>query len=226
MICRVSAVFGLAVSGLWPFAGRAQVAFSDYGPGYSYGNGVAWAVTGSGWAFSNNEDYEIAEQFTSAASGSLSQLILSGYANTDQAIATMSLRQDSGNVVGSVMGSWTVTLPPRPGPGQAVGPVFITNTDSSVSLVAGGTYWLEMSAPIGSNSSFGWYQNGVGFDDLYAYQINNGAWTTYQSQIAATFEVDVSPAPEPASVLLLCAGSASLIRRNRRASRLGRQASV
>ena len=214
MKSQQSTYFAVAIFGLAPLSGNAQVAFSDYGQGYSYGNGVAWAVFGSGYAFSNGEDYEIAEQFTSGASGSLSQFMLTGYANTSQAIATLTLRQDTGDVVGPAMGSWTVTLPPRPGPfDPPLDPVTVSNTDKSISLVAGDSYWLEMSAPLSSNSSFGWYQNGVGYNDLYAYQINNGAWTTLGAQIGATFEVDVSPAPEPSSALWACAGLAALIRR-------------
>ncbi|MHB8636208.1 MAG: hypothetical protein ACYC96_07025 [Fimbriimonadaceae bacterium] len=216
MKIRGYVALAVAAAGAVPRICLAQIAFTDFGPGHTYGNGVAWAVFGSASPHSNNEDYAISEQFTSSLSGSLTQILLSGYYQNLPAGATMTLRHDSGDVVGAVMGTWAVALPPNPGPFQTVSPVAIPNSDTSISLVASDKYWLEMSAPLGSTSQFGWYQNGVGLNDLYSYSIDGGPWTNLPSQTAATFEVDLTPAPEPWSAVVLCVSAMALVRRKRR----------
>lgn len=188
---------------------QATIVFNTFGPGDS--------TLVQGWGFGDLFDTRVASQFTSSGTGTLDVIKIKLQASGGSGISTISLFEDSGNDIGSLMATYTVDV-------TTAGVKTITNTDPSIELVAGGKYWLEAKSAVGSGVYSGWNQNNQsirGFLKFGAVLGNaNNPTSTYNvgnNAILPGFSVEVSPVPEPASMLALgLVASAVAVRRRKK----------
>lgn len=188
---------------------QATVVFNTFGPGDS--------TSSSGWGYGDLFDTRVASQFTSSESGTLDVIKVKLLAGGGTGVSTISLFEDSGNDIGTLMASFTVDV-------TTAGVKTITNTDPSLELVAGGKYWLEAKSAVGSNVYGGWNinnQNIRGFLKFGAVLGNasnpTSTYTVGNNALLPGFSVEVSPVPEPASMLALgLVASAVAVRRRKK----------
>lgn len=119
----------------------------------------------------------------------------------------LQLDSDNGGQPGSVLASWTFTSIPNDGSCCELDTETATST---VSLSAGGTYWL-VALP-GANTTFdGWQFNNTGATGMMSYQTSpGGTYDTVTNSLPAFDVWGDTPAaesvPEPASCALLAVG--------------------
>ncbi len=174
---------------------QALVAFDTFGPGDS--------TKSFGWGFGDIRDARIASQFTSTVSGTLDSFVLKLQRSTTPANATISLFQDSGNDIGVLMTDFTTLV-------SAGGVTTFTNSNPSIQLVAGNKYWIEAKTTAEGNSLYsGWSNNNQGVNGLIKFGAVRGTFSnptsTYKVGPAElpAFRVNVTPVPEPASLVAL-----------------------
>jgi hypothetical protein len=166
-----------------PKSQGAQLAFSDFGPGNTYGSsGVS-----VGGQFINGY------KFTSAATGSVSEIAM-GIGGTGT--FNLNLYTDNANTLGSSI--WSASNIPvgSSSPNSAV-----INVVGGPALATGQNYWLVASGPANSAN---WFNNSIGAIGTW-YHHDSGS-DFYVSNSLGAFSVSV--VPEPASALLLFAGLA------------------
>jgi hypothetical protein len=183
---------------------EAQNAFNDFGPGQSFNQDASWAVTGSLYG-----DYTFAPEFTSAASGSLYNIIVA-IGSYVPSIVNLTLFADNGGTPGTVMETWTgVSLPSS----LDITPVVFTNAVSGVSLVAGQNYWLAFTAGT-PRTQEGWRVNSIGLNGPLSFSTDGGmTWPPALPAILPAFSVEVTPEPVPMAVLGLGVVPLILLRR-------------
>lgn len=188
---------------------QAVVAFNTFGPENS--------AKSFGWGFGDIRDARIASQFTSSVTGTLTTIDLMLQRSTTPGIATISLFQDSGNDIGTLLGVFSADV-------TSAGVKTLTNSNPSLELVAGNKYWIEAKSTAGSNLYSGWYINNQGVNGLIKFGSVEGSLgnptSTYKVGPAElpAFRVNVAPVPEPSTLACLAAGSL-LLRRRKRASK-------
>lgn len=189
---------------------QAVVAFNTFGPGDS--------TKTFGWGFGDLRDTRIANQFTSSVTGQLNTIELKLLRSSGgNGIATVSLFQDSGNDIGALMREYTVNV-------TSAGIKTITNSDPSLQLVAGGKYWIETKAAAGSGVYSGWYINNQTITGLQKFGAVLGTsanpTSTYNvgSAELGAFRVDVTPVPEPTSMVAMGLFAAMTALRRRKAN--------
>jgi len=211
-VCRSLALGSLAL--VSPLA-CAQVAFNDFGPnngGFDYNPSTGWTVSGGS---SSPGTFRAANQFTSGASGVLTDLILpvelvSGTGN----ITVMLVNDAAGSPGSTVLESWTTA--PSGSFGTWAAPITLSG-NGSATLANGTLYWVEIVAANESTSTLwsAWDFNNQSVTGLDAYNQGTG-WNLQPGQTLGAFKIDVKPAPEPATMLALAGGAAVLLRRRRR----------
>lgn len=183
----------------------AQIAYSNFGTGDSYNNFMGWTVGGP---FPDKD--RTAMQFTANITGTLVGVRFASWYVTGSSDLDILLREDSAGSVGPVMKSWSIT---RTDPTSTI--ASLTNTDLSVIVNAGSTYWLDIST--NTDGHHAWNVNDQSVLGRRAVSIDNGtSWTYADSQTIGVFDVRLEPVPEPASMIALGAGAAALIARRRR----------
>ncbi len=195
-------------------SGASTVAYSNLGPGDSYINWGTWFGTmagndknGSPYSFT----YEAGAQFTSSATGTLSNLALGMFHSSGNNNVTLSLSSDAAGTIGSTL--WSATYSNNlPGFDDAY---YLSGLNGPM-LTAGSTYWLRASTDSasmqiweGNNQAIGG-KMGRKEDGKWYY------WDTTADAIAYTYamrvEVDpAAPVPEPGTMLLLGSGLVGLV---------------
>jgi len=181
------------------------VAFSDFGPGNTYG------------AFGNSVggSFKVGYEFNSLASGLLSQIAVGIGGNTN-ATFDLGLYADNAGVIGTQLWSQTgipVGAPIVGQPGKST-PAVISGLTGPM-LTLGQNYWLLASGP--TNSAY-WSANTIGATGN-GYFSSTPPPNDYQHNVTlGAFSVSV--VPEPSTSALLAGGIAGLVtfawRRKRR----------
>jgi len=177
---------------VFPGFTKADVIFSDFGPGNTYSCCLDWGIGLHIPPFSTVS----AMAFTPSSNFDLSQINLgiTWVGNTNS--VNVSLETDSAGLPGTTIESWTLTnLPP-------VGSTNLIETISPVSTIelrAWQQYWIA-AAGVGDASAV-WNWNIVGATGAYA-QSDGGSFVLNQGTLGA-FDVLGAPVPEPSSFWLL-----------------------
>lgn len=188
---------------------QAVVAFNTFGPENS--------SKSFGWGFGDIRDARIASQFTSSVTGTLTTIDLMLQKSTTPGVATISLFQDSGNDIGTLLGVFSADV-------TAAGVKTLSNSNPSLELVAANKYWIEAKSTAGSGLYSGWSLNNQGVNGLIKFGNVEGSLgnptSTYKVGPAElpAFRVSVAPVPEPSTLACLAAGSL-LLRRRKRSSK-------
>lgn len=186
----------------------AVVAFSNFGPGYSYNPNVGWTVAGPGFG----TEQTVATQFTSAASGLLSNIKIALEHVGGPNVAQVTLYEDSGS---DTLGNWLITWWGDWGWrhfGDNAGPTTLPNQFTVPTLTQGVKYWVEARYNA-QDSWHAWNYNSIGDVRRTGFSHDNGATYFYSDETAPTFEINL--VPEPASLAVLGLGALALIRRRR-----------
>lgn len=164
---------------------QAYLIFNTFGPGESAKN---W-----GLGFGDIKDTRVAAQFTASKTGVLNfiKLSMQKSGNGKSHFATISLFEDNGNDIGSLMTTFTIDL-------RSAGVKTVMNHDRRVRLISGRKYWIEAKAAAGSQVYAGWNTNNQGQRGLVKFgQVEDKPNSTYKvgSGELPAFSVDVTARP-------------------------------
>jgi hypothetical protein len=197
-----AAVVVLGLCAVPQFA-HANMAHNNFAPGHGYQSQSGWSVQRNG-----NSSTDHAMQFIADAGGMLDTIDIAVTHISGSNRLNVSLMSSSNGAVGSVLASWSLSnVMAEYGTNNA--PVTITNSDNSLTLVQGTTYWLMASTPNGTTAA--WNLNSVSNTATMAQRQNAGAWT-YFSNTDGAFDVQTLPAPAGVAAL----GLGALVFRRRR----------
>ena len=149
-----------------------------------------------------------AMSFTSASTASVTQIevALIGRQSTPQSV-TASLWSETSGHLGSQIGAWTIN-------NIVLGDGLYTISGiTGVSLTAGSSYFLELRMKSGSEVD--WAYNSL-YPTAMGTVCDGNSGSCLSNQTLGAFEVDGTPVPEPASLLLLTTallGSVPFLRR-------------
>jgi hypothetical protein len=184
--CYSFVVSFIALSLATGTAGAAQIAFSDFGSGNTYGSsGVS-----VGGQFINGY------KFTSAATGPVSEIAM-GIGGTGT--FNLNLYTDNANTLGSSI--WSASNIPV---GSSSPNPAVINVVGGPTISTGQNYWLVASGP--SNSA-NWFNNSIGATGTW-YHHDSGS-DFYVNNSLGAFSVSV--VPEPATFGLLIMGLTTIL---------------
>jgi MYXO-CTERM domain-containing protein len=200
---RIAMMEALAVLALAAGQVRADVAFSDFGPGDTFNSGVGWTVAGSGSSIGTLQTD--AMQFTSVASGNLTTVELAvGFVGGSNSF-TVTLLTDSAGAPGMALESLALMNVPDNNPSSYT-PATVTSV-SHPAFIAGTKYWLEISPSDPTSDTEGsWSFNSIGATGLFT-QSGQAPGTNTLS----TFAVNVAAVPEPSGLVLGLMGLAGVL---------------
>ena len=198
LLCTVvvAAVLALASAS----AARAdQIIFSNFGPGMTFDTNHGYTVAGSNALGTS----VVANRFTATSNLSFSSAQLAlGLSSGSPSILQVLLETDSGGLPGSIIETINVNIGAFP-PGGVV-----TATSALNPLLTSGTnYWLVAYAP-GPNTAAEWNFSFGDVPTLSNFASNQipsptGPWTFASGPVRSAFQINGTPVPEPATLLLL-----------------------
>ncbi len=210
----IAAVLALATAG----AARAdQIIFSNFGPGMTFDANHGYTVAGS----SALGTQVIANRFTATSNLSFStaQLAL-GLSSGSPSILQVLLETDAGGLPGSIIETINVNIGPFP-PGAVVTAMSALNPQ----LTSGANYWLVVYAP-GPKTAAEWNFSLADVPTLNNFAANQipsptGPWYFASGPVRSAFQINGTPIPEPATLLLLGPALAVMVLRGQRKTTLG-----
>jgi hypothetical protein len=179
-----------------PLLGRADILFSDYGPGDSYNTGNGWTV---GMGVTVN-DLQPAAAFTPSVTDTLSEVDVSvGYLSPGTNGVTVNLLNSAGGIpTGKPLETWALTdLPPFGSSGQVE---TLDSVGPPVSLVHGKTYWLQL-APADLTTDASWYLSDSSVGSIYVDNSGGPIYMVETQDLPAFRILGPSVVPEPSFFL-------------------------
>lgn len=182
----------IVLAAVLPVIGRADVVFSDFGPGDTYSTGSSWFI--GSVEVPTPTTYAVAVPFIASSDFLLDQIDLALTWSSGPDSVVVSLTNDLLGNPGSPIESWTISDLPNiflfNGAIQTVSPT------SAVTLLAGHEYWMEV-APSAVDTLADW--NTV--DQIGSLGISsNGGPFLIQDGFVPAFDVLGTSVPEPSSV--------------------------
>jgi hypothetical protein len=164
-----------------------NIAYDNFGPGNAYNNLSGYFVRGPFHA-STSPDWTQGFQFTSAATGGITELLVPLRYTQGENNFRFEVRIDENNTPGGVRGQFENV---QGGPTSST--LVSIPGDGSIQLVQGQVYWLVLFA---INTADGtWSQNNTGANALRALSRNQGASWTYGTLNAPAFRITVHGGP-------------------------------
>jgi hypothetical protein len=203
---------------LFRFSATADTIFSDFGSGDSV-QGASYCVDGASIApfcssgLSGPNGLAPAALFVSTGSFDVTQIDVALTYVEGPNDAVVALYTDVSNAPGSLLGSWTVAgQPPN------IPPVTTISGISGIALVAGGSYFIEIS-PGNAGTEDMWNENNVGLTgDLFDPPFGGQGLTLPAFDLIGTV---ATPEPSSLAVCLLAFAGALAVHLGRRKSALG-----
>ena len=193
--------------------GALSCAIGGYAHGQIFYNNFLAGDTSTtnGYAFEGGGTLSYFEQgfsFTSGATGQLAKLTLSVFYVTGTNSATMTLWSDSAGLPGSALGSWTLNNLPSNGSGTAT----TTSFTGGPPLSSGTTYWLSVSVPVNSEST--WDQTSAGTIGPRVFRSSSSsAFSNVGNGVQGGMRLEA--VPEPTSLAALSLGALLVLKRLR-----------
>ena len=185
------------------------IVFSNFGPGMTFNVPQAWNVSGTNF-FGGRV---VAQSFTPTVNVAFSSAQLPmGIINGPNLLQVL-LMTISGGLPGTIVEAITLTDAVAP---IGTGGIVLANSALHPVLNAGTEYWLVAFAP-DDNTFMGW---NLSLNDFSTFVLLNGTHSiTGPWEFSAprgAFQINGSPVPEPATMLLLGAGILSIMFRRRK----------
>lgn len=197
-------------------AARADVLFSNFGPGDSYLGNAGWSLANGGPFGAHLEDAVI---FTVGANGGSDYFFNSAEFGIGLLfgpnVLHVTLHSDSGGVPGAILEQVTVIDgmgPLSTEPGDFNPPV-VANFSGNTILQSGMSYWLSVSTDTSTDSWAAWNENIMGDLGLRAFRENGGPWNPSTGNPRGVFRVNATPVPAPGALALLALAGAVARRR-------------
>lgn len=179
-----------------------DVAYSNFGPGYSYNTSFGWAIAGP----STPNPQVIAQQFTAGNEGMIFdiKLPLADWHGGSLSMGIGLFHDSGGNTIGGGIAGWSFTLPVPRGQGIAT----IQNSFAGATLDIGSKYWLEVTTL--NDGEHLWLYNDQAVTGLIASAASPGGSYSYSTgQPFGAFEVTV--VPEPAGLAVVALGTLAVL---------------
>lgn len=189
---------------------QAQTIFSTLGPGDSYIQNVGRSFSGVDNSFTHIHS-DLAWQFTAGTGGQVGVIKVGVRYWEGTNHAKLSLLSDSGDLLGSTLGSWDVLDMPLVGGTHP--PMIVDASASNLTLTAGTKYWLMLS-PFDTTIYAAWMDNDQSMFGRMAWSnaVNNFSYVNNMPYSGFS----VSAVPEPASLVLVVGLAAVATRKRRR----------
>ncbi|HXH60128.1 MAG TPA: PEP-CTERM sorting domain-containing protein [Fimbriimonadaceae bacterium] len=187
---------------------KADVAFTTFLPGDGYNSSTGYLVSGPNSAFGVNA---WGMQFTSSLDGELTSVRFAGQHGSGGSPMQIQLAADDGSDgIGATLETWFFTLF-----GSTSTIYTLVDNSPGLTLNSGHKYWLTF---VDSDLEV----DGINADDasvpLGRLAGDGGSgWSYTDNQQLSAFDVNVTPVPEPASILFLSLGALAVWKRKRRA---------
>jgi len=197
-----------------PSAARADIIFTNLGPGNSFDFGSANPV---GFDFFTGDRDAQADSFLPLADAILTRLAigLTAFAGTNTAPVTVALAANAGNLPGFVIESWTIPVGGLSGFGAPSLPLFLTSI-LHPTLSFGTRYWVTASG--GVADPIAWNLTLLNDANPTATSVDGGVVWNRLGLSPGAVQLEGSIVPEPASLVLVATGLAVIagfVRRRR-----------
>lgn len=194
---------------------RAEILFSNFGPGNTYLGNAGWTLINGGPLQAHVED---AARFGVASGAfSLTGLDLAVSHLFGPNVLHVYIHADASGLPGPLLEQVTVvdqmpTMPTKPNVNPP--PVHVALSGSTV-LQAGGLYWIHLSTETSTDSWAAWNENITGDLGLRADRWDEGPWTPHTGNPRGAFRIYGTEIPGPGGVIVLAGGVLAALRRRR-----------